>query len=276
MSIKKIQWIDNPSNICKTPNSDKINGYVNEIFKTITKGKTPCLIKAPQLIIPIGSPGAGKSTIMKFLVKEQSDVDYSNYVNFDSDKLLDYLPIGDTIKNIPDIKGKPTNVGYAFGWVECMENFANTNIFELLIKKILKANYNLIFNTHYFNIIIDAQYYGYFCILVYVLASKTTAKSRVKNRATELGRFFSLDYKNTFGWSKSKEKYLNTYREQAVWYSLWADRLELVKNNKNTQLKKKHFKIIVTHPVNNSKKLNNWKLHIKKIYNMIHDMETIS
>ena len=112
------------------------------------------------------------------------------------------------------------------------------------------------------------------CILVYVLTSKITATSRVKNRATELGRFFSLDYKNTFGWSKSIEKYLNTYREQAVWYSLWADRLVLVRNNKNTQLKKKHFKIIVTHPVNNGKKTNYWKLHIKKIYNIIHDMES--
>ena len=36
----------------------------------------------------------------------------------------------------------------------------------------------------------------------------------------------------------------------------------------------KHFKIIVTHPVNNGKKTNYWKLHIKKIYNIIHDMES--
>lgn len=272
---KKI-WISNPSNLCKVPNNHKINEYVNLIYKNIINGKSPSINKLPQLIIPIGAPSAGKSTIMEVLVKEHSDVDYKNYVYFDTDKLLDYLPIGEDIKNIPDIYGNRTGIGYAFGWSECMDKLSRTQIVPLIIAKILKSKYNLILNTHYFNIIIDAQLNGYFCILVYVIVNKKIAKERAKNRAEELGRFFSLNYNNAFGWSDSINHYLKTYKEQAVWYSLWADRFVIVKNNTNKTFPKKNdFKIIITHPTSNSKK-NNWKLHIKKIYNIIHSMDITS
>jgi len=248
---------------------------VNNIYKTITKGKTPSINQSPQLIVPIGCPGAGKSSIMEYLIKNHSDVNYSNYVYFDSDKLLDYLPIGEDIKNIPDIKGNRTGIGYAFGWDECINKFGKTNLIPILIKKILKSNYNLILQTHYFNIIIDAQLNGYFCILVYVIVSKKTARERVKNRAEELGRFFSLNYNETFGWSQSIDYYLKTYKEQAIWYSLWADRFVIINNNKNGIPQKNDFKILLTHPVIEQSKPNYWKLHIKKIYNAIANIENI-
>jgi len=181
--------------------------------------------------------------------------------------------MGEDLNNIPDINGNRTGIGYAFGWAECMNKLSTTNIVGLLIKKILKSNYNLILNSHYYYTIIDAQLYGYFCILVYVIASKNVAKARVKTRSEELGRFFSLDYKNTFGWSKTIEQYLNSYREKAVWYSLWADRFVIVSNNKKNNFPKKNdFKIIKSHVSDNSK-ANGWKLHIKKIYNIIEKIE---
>ena len=194
-------------------------------------------------------------------------------MQLDADKLLDYLPIGDDIKDIPDIYGKKTGIGYAFGWSECMDTLGRTKLLATVISKIFKSNYNLVLNSHYFNDIINAQLNGYFCILVYVIAAKQIAKDRAKIRAEELGRFFSLNYNNAFGWDISIEHYLKTYREQAVWYSLWADRFVIVKNNKNNKFPQKNdFKILVTHPASNEKK-NNWKLHIKKIYNIIHNME---
>ena len=266
---KKI-WIANPSNLCPVPNNSKVSEYVNMIYKNITHGKQPSVNKLPQLIIPIGTPSSGKSTILEFLVKEHSDIDFKDYVYFDTDKLLDYLPIGENIKNIPDIHGNKTGIGYAFGWSECMDKLSRTQIVPLLINKILRSNYNFILNTHYFNVIIDAQLNGYFCILVYVLVTKKIAKERATNRAQELGRFFSLNYNNAFGWSESIQYYLKTYKEQAVWYSLWADRLVIVKNNKNNTFPKKNdFKIIITHPNGHSKK-NNWKIHIKKIFCKFH------
>jgi predicted ABC-type ATPase len=269
----KKRWIKNPSDLCQIPNNDKINEYVNIIYKIITKGKTPSINQLPQLIITIGCPGAGKSTILHSLIKDHSDIPYDNYVNFDCDKLLDYLPMGEDIKNIPDMHGNRTGIGYAFGWAECMSKLSTTNIIGLVIKKVLKSNYNFILNSHYYYTIIDAQLNGYFCILVYVIASKNIAKSRVKTRSEELGRFFSLDYKKTFGWSKSIEQYLNSYREKSVWYSLWADRFVIVANNKKNKFPQKNdFKIIKTH-IDEHEKLNGWKLHIKKIYNIIEKLE---
>jgi len=261
-----IRWIANPSDLCPVPTNEHINEYINIIYKNITKGKTPSIKQCPQLIYPIGPPGAGKSTIIENLVEHHSDIKYSNYVQFDVDKLLDYLPIGENIRNIPDINGNKTNIGYAFGWKECMNKLSNTNLIILVIGKILKANYNLILNMHYPNILIDAQLNGYFCILVYVLVSKPVATKRVKERATELGRMFSIKGDNIYGWAQSIDFMLNDYKEKAVWYSLWADRFVIVNNSGNKFPEKKDFKIIVSNPN------TNWKAHIKKIYNMIFNM----
>lgn len=270
-NLKKnnIRWIANPSDLCPTPTNDTINEYINIIYKNITKGKTPSIKQCPQLIIPIGAPGAGKSTIIKNLVDFHSDINYSNYVQFDVDKLLDYLPIGNNMFNIPDINGNKTNIGYAFGWKECMDKLSKTPLIDLVIKKILKSNYNLILNIHYPNIIIDAQLNGYFCILVYILVSRTIATKRVRDRAIKLGRIFSLNKKNIYGWEESIGHMLNDYKEKAVWYSLWVDRFVVVNNNNNNKFpEKKDFKIIMSHTVNT----NNWKAHIKKIYNIIYNM----
>jgi len=266
------KWIANPSNLCPIPNNEQINEYVNHIYKNIIKGKIPSIKQAPQLIIPIGAPGAGKSTIIGNLIKYHSDVDYNNYVQFDVDKLLDYLPIGDNIRNIPDINGNKTNIGYAFGWEECMNKLSKTNLINMVIIKILKANYNLILNIHYFNIIIDAQLHGYFCILVYIFVTKSIATERVKKRAIELGRLFSLNKNNIYGWSESIDHYLVDYKEKAVWYSLWADRFVIVNNNSNKQYPQKNdFKIITSHPITNTK--SNWKTYIKKMYNIIYNIK---
>ena len=268
----KKRWIDNPSNLCPPPNDKEVNEYINIIYKTITKGKPHATTQAPQLIMTIGGPGAGKSTIMEILVNHHSDVDYKNYVQFDSDKLLDYLPIlGNKINNIPDINGKNTGIGYALGWKECNKILQNTNLIPTIINKLLKSNYNLILNIHNYTFIIDAQLNGYFCILVYVIVSKTTAIEIVKNRANELGRFFSISPKYIYGWAGPIDRMLTTYKEKAIWYSLWADRFVVVNNNKKILPKKEDFKIIIPHPLYKTGEIksNYWKLHIKKIYNII-------
>jgi predicted ABC-type ATPase len=268
---KNIRWIANPSDLCPNPTNEQISEYINIIYKTITKGKTPAVQQCPQLIFPIGAPGAGKSTIIQNLVEYHSDIKYSNYVQFDVDKLLDYLPIGEKIKNIPDINGNKTNIGYAFGWKECIDKLSKTTLIELVIKKLLKSNYNLILNIHYPNIIIDAQLNGYFCILVYIIVSKSVSVKRVTGRAAELGRIFSLNKENIYGWGESINFMLHEYKEKAVWYSLWADRFVIVNNSSNKFPEKKDFKIIMSHPI--TKNNNNWKACIKKIYNIIYNIE---
>lgn len=257
-------WITNPSNICNTLTTEEINNYSNSIFKELVKDKIPYnKQKRPQLIIPIGSPGAGKSTITKLLVKYHSDININNYVEFDVDNLLDYLPIGGHIRNIPDINGKKTKIGYAFGWIECLEKISSSLIF-LIIQKLIKSNYNLILHIHNYEIIIDAQLAGYFCILVYIAVSKNIATERTLNRSFETGRFLQN------GWKKSVDWYLKEYREKAVWYALWADRFVIVNNNINNYYPTaKDFKVLITHPMNDSKNINNWRLHIKKLYTEI-------
>ena len=289
-------WITNPSNLCPDlKNEDEIMECVTSIIKYITKGKT-IATKVPQLIMPIGPPGAGKSTITKNLVLLHSDVDINNYVEFDADNLLDYLKssssnltinnslqnsVMSNIKNLSDINGKKTKIGYAYGWVECMSKLSPKLIY-LIISRLLKSNYNLILNVHNYELIIDAQLNGYFCILVYVAVSKNIAVKRSNDRAFETGRFLPE------GWEHSVDWYLKEYKEKAVWYALWSDRFVIVNNNKNNYYPNaKDFKILITHPISsnsnsnfnsNSKNITkknkiisstNWRSHVKKMYSAI-------
>ena len=263
-------WITNPSTLCPNITTDKeITEYANLVFKHITKNKTVAT-KVPQLIIPIGAPGAGKSTIIKALIDEHSDVKINNYVDFDIDNLLDYISIGnstimDNFKNIPDMDGKKSKIGYAYGWEECMEKISG-KIVHLVILKLLKSNYNLIMNIHnYYEIIIDAQLKGYFCILVYVAVSKPVAIKRANDRAFETGKFLK------YGWDKTIDSYLSEYREKAVWYALWADRFVVVNNNINNYYPTANdFKILITHPSNTKEPtILNWRTHVKKMYSAI-------
>ena len=160
----------------------------------------------------------------------------------------------------------------------------STPIIHLVISKLLKSNYNLILNVHNYEIIIDAQLNGYFCILVYVAVSKSVAVKRTNDRAFETGKFL-LD-----GWEKTIDWYLKEYREKAVWYALWADRFVVVNNNINNYYPKANdFKILITHPTNattnattNNKKtkkninISNWRTHIKKLYSAIDNVHVIT
>jgi predicted ABC-type ATPase len=272
--MSKKKWIDNPSKLCPDPTNNDIEKYIQIIYKEITKGKPHAVNQAPQLIMPIGIPGAGKSTIMEMMVKHHSDINYNNYVQFDNDKILDYLPIGKDINNIPDINGNRTGIGYAHGWEECNKKLQSTELVPILVNKLLKANYNIILNIHNYEFLINAQLNGYFCILVYVLTSKPVASERVKKRAKEIGRFFSTSPKYTYGWSPIIDRMLTNYREKAVWYSLWADRFVIVNNNKKKYPEKNDFKIIISHSIHHGEiKANYWKSHIKKIYNIIFNMQ---
>ena len=126
------------------------------------------------------------------------------------------------------------------------------------------CNYNLILHIHNYEIIIEAQLAGYFCILVYIAVSKNIASERTLNRAFETGKFLQN------GWKNSVEWYLKEYREKAIWYALWADRFVIVNNNVNNYYPiAKDFKILITHPIDDSKNINNWRLHIKKLYTEI-------
>ena len=99
-------------------------------------------------------------------------------------------------------------------------------------------------DKHNYELIIDAQLNGYFCILVYVAVSKNIAVKRSNDRAFETGRFLPE------GWEHSVDWYSKEYKEKAVWYALWADRFVIVNNNKNNYYPKaKDFKILVTHPI---------------------------
>lgn len=272
--MSKKKWIDNPSKLCPDPTNNDIEKYIQIIYKAITKGKPHAVTQAPQLIMPIGPPGAGKSTIIESMINYHSDINYDNYVQFDIDKILDYLPIGKDINNIPDINGNRTGIGYAHGWEECNKKLQNTELIPTIINKLFKANYNIILNIHYYDFLINAQLNGYFCILVYVFVSKPVANERVKKRAKDIGRFFSTSSKYSYGWASIIDSMLTNYREKAVWYSLWADRFVIVNNNKKKYTDKNDFKITTPHTLHRGEiKSNYWKLHIKKIYNIIFQMQ---
>jgi hypothetical protein len=225
-------WIKNTAYICSPLTVREKDVAYEMAEKDIVKVANPVPEdKVPHIIIAVGSPGSGKSTLSKLLIDHMKLYTESQYVDLDFDTLIQYHPRYGDILNVKDMKGQPTGLGYGMGYIHCGESMDSVG--AKLINKLFADRYNIILHTHGMNDILWARHYGYRVTLLYVVTSLPVSRSRAEARAWETGRFLAGDkaaQDDHITWAH------NRYRVSISWYGLWANDMYIIENNDDTRI----------------------------------------
>jgi hypothetical protein len=216
--------------ICPAPNSKEVEEIANHVYGVLTKGRRPMAKgTTPHAVVTIGAPGVGKSTVARHFVELTSEYAFETYVEVDFDKTLDYLRVGEVIRDLPAADGSPTGVGDAYGWTKCIDQYWEVPV--RVLHRLLEDNFNIILQSHMMMWIVDFQTVGYHCSLLYVVASPATAKRRAAARALAEGRFLiPATEQNSWGWAGFVDRSIANYRKSAPWYALWASNFYIIVN----------------------------------------------
>lgn len=253
-------WVGNlPGPICEL-SEEEVKAAAKKMADDLFDGKKPAPAdKRPHIILTIGGPGSGKSTVARICAEDMGVFPYENYVSVDFDTLVKYHPRMNDIWSLPDMLGRPTGIGYAFGW-NCDAQFVPLVV--ALVEQALDQRYNIIVQSHWQPWLINAQLKDYFCTLLYVAAPLDVAKRRARARAVETGMFLAptlaaQDEVVADMWS--------TYRKTVPWWALWADELALVYNGDDAKKPVKgEFLYLDPHQEGVP-----WKKKIEEIYDLI-------
>lgn len=241
-------WIGDLRELCPPLTGAEEKEQAETAYQTLTRGKTPVpKDKTPHLVWTIGPQGAGKTTIGRRLVEYRSGEPAENYVEVDFDAALELTPVAARIRDIPDMEGRPTGVGFAYGWDRCLNTVTYSG---QVLARLMDERYNLIVQSHSPFTLIEAQLRGYVCTLFYVAVSKETALRRAAKRAVELGQFVEpASAQNAWGWEALVESTWERYRAQVPWYALWADNFVVANNDVDGKYPgPDDFKTYVCHP----------------------------
>ncbi len=227
-------WIGDPQEACARPTDEERNQTMEMMFRRLTEGKKPAKKnQSPHMILSIGPPGSGKSTVTRSLAISLSSEPVGNYVEFDFDTLGEQDGSLDKARNLTDLEGRPTGIGYAFAWLACDTSVAYG---DSLLQRLMEGRYNLMLQSHDQRVLMDAHWLGYTCTLLYVAVSEETAVRRAGKRAEEVGRFQRpATAENAWGWKSQIARTWGLYRRQAPWYALWADTFVVVNNDVDGQ-----------------------------------------
>ena len=186
---------------------------------------------APHLLITIGAPGAGKSTVSEAVAAERGSGDY---VTIDMDVAVKYHPRYRDIWAAPSaVTGRATGVGFTQSYLAC-----NSSLTDILIRIYndvvfgVEARYNVILQSHDHTNIIAAKLAGYRTTLLYVGVPLEIAKARSRIRAVETGKFLAP---NLAIQDEVVETLWVDYRSTAAWYGLWADEFLVADNRRKAK-----------------------------------------
>ncbi len=224
-------WIPDPVHMCGELTADEEAAAIKSAFEDLFAGKSPIPSTSeagPHVIFTIGPPGSGKSTIADRLARVMAAHPVESYVVLDYDALLKYHPRFRDTWRVPDMFGRPTEVGYALGWMRCIDTLDALG--RALHEKIFSERYNVIVQTHAYNGMIEAQLAAYTVTLLYVGVPLALAQERARKRAVETGRFLAptLEIQD-----KHIERTWERYKHEAPWYGLWADQVFVAKNDRD-------------------------------------------
>lgn len=219
------QWVSESSmwDSC-TVDAKEMKKALAEARRDILAGKKPVPAKTrPHLLITIGAPGAGKSTVA------DKAVDATNYVVIDIDVAVKYHPRYQNVWSAPDVvTGKPTGVGFTTTYMTCNDGL--DDMMERIFYDLISAKgprYNIILQSHAQGHLIDAKSVGYRVTLLFVGVPLEVATQRSRERALKTGKFLAP---TLAAQDKIVEKMWSQYLQMAVWFGMWADEF-LVANN---------------------------------------------
>lgn len=225
MSFNKF-WIYNPADYIRAHISEtEEKKLINRILEEITKNKKP--VQNPHLLVTLGAPGSGKSTIAQLFIKKHNKEDANNYVELDYDLLAKYHPDFGNVLNIPTIgKKKLKDVGYALGTRDTMYLMHRLG-YEIELY-LFNNKYNIILQSHNMDCLPLSFSKGYVSSLLYIYTNLEIAKKRALDRAFKTGKFLSDTLK---GQDQIIEDTFYRYEYMAPWYALWANEFYIVSNN---------------------------------------------
>lgn len=265
-----VVWV-NPSDSFKSCKltSDELNAasatarrFLLRNIKPVPEGKTP------RLIMAIGAPGSGKSSLAMTLAKHTDNNTNSDYVVIDFDTAVQFHPRYNNIWTTPDgVNGDTTNVGFTLMHASCnnpLESMLDDILTEIISNP--KVKYNIIVQSHIFSNIIIAKLFGYNVSLFYVGVPVKTAIARARARAIKTGKFLSPTLKIQ---DDLVREVWNEYIYQAPWYGLWANKFYIVNNSNIYKTKSELFKNIIHNIKEIKLDHNNWSKCIKKIAKLI-------
>lgn len=195
----------------------------------LLRGKKPVPPgETPHLLITIGAPGAGKSTVAS-AVAERSGKDY---VMIDLDVAVKYHPRYAGMWNAPSaVTGKPSGAGLTTGYFTCNSTLEGIliQLYEDIIFTEKEKRYNVILQSHSQVNLIEAKLAGYRTTLLFVGVPLQIAIQRSRARAVETGKFLAptLTVQDEIVYSMWA-----MYRSTAAWYGLWADEFLVADNRK--------------------------------------------
>lgn len=191
----------------------------------ILRGVEPVPRKeTPHLILTIGAPGVGKSTVAAAVGGRASK---RKYAVLDFDLAVKYHPRYRDVWNVPTLAEKPSGVGLMLGYLVCNE--ALEEILSRLFGELLEKRYNIILQSHTHTDLIPAKMAGYRTTLLFVGTPLAVAQRRSRKRAVETGKFLAPTLRAQ---DELVESMWRDYRANAPWYGLWADEFLVADNRR--------------------------------------------
>ena len=220
---------------CASQNFDFCDVTPEEVEKAskraraeIVKDTPPVKTGLPHLIITIGAPGSGKSTVAGKVAATREKG--KQYIVIDYDLAVKYHPRFNDIWDMADVDSKPSGVGWSLGYITCNQVLEEilANLFQDLIEAPLK--YNIILQSHSQVDLVHAKINGYRTTLLFVGTPLPVALQRSRTRAVTTGKFLAPTLRAQDHIVTDMWKY---YAMSVPWYGLWADEFIVADNRKD-------------------------------------------
>jgi dephospho-CoA kinase len=217
----------------------------------LLRGKKPLAAGVvPHLIVTIGGPGSGKSTVAEAVAKKWGNG--GDYVTIDLDTAVQYHPRFAGLWGAPSVvTGQHLGVGLTTAFFSC--NLSLERVLDQIYDELLYSGqarrYNLILQSHSHTSLVEAKLAGYRTTLLFVGAPLQLALQRCRARAVETGMFLAptLSLQDEIVYSMWA-----TYRAMAVWYGMWADEFLVADNSSPGRDAAQVAKLVKGYPLHGS------------------------
>lgn len=225
------RWITSDLDAVCRLSQKEIAQAADRAWEDITAGVEPVADGVtPLLLLTIGPPGAGKSTVGVALAEAELEASNGSFIHLDFDLGIKYHPRYNGIWDISDIRGQKTGVGFAEAYRVCVDE-ASLVMAELMHRFFTSAaRYNIVLQIHSQLSLVEGKQYEFRTILAYLYVPEATAVRRARTRAVETGKFLAQTLAEQDDWVK---QLYAKYKVMSPWYGMWADEFIVVDNSED-------------------------------------------